>query len=313
MADYQVQSPVAFIIFNRPDTTARVFEEIARARPRKLLVVADGPRPDKPGESEKCTAVRSLIDRVDWECEVLRNYSDTNLGCKKRVSSGIDWVFANVEEAIILEDDCLPHHAFFRFCDEMLERYRNDQGIMQISGANLLSSLYSAKESYLVSRYGGIWGWATWKRAWQQYDVTMKKWAKKKRDIHWLASVCETRAEAKNRVRSFDLALEGGIDTWDLQWIFCKLICNGLSIIPKANLIENIGFGVGATHTQQTPDELYRGKRQNLEFPLVHVSEVKRDPIYDVQYSERFFRCDSSLSGHLRHLVKKVKRYVFNI
>ena len=132
-----MKTPVAFLIFNRPDTTAKVFEAIRQAKPPKLLVVADGPRSDNPSEAEKCQAAREIIEQVDWECEVLTNYSDVNLGCKTRVSSGLDWVFDNVEEAIILEDDCLPHPSFFPFCEKLLDNYRDDKRIMDIRRNNM--------------------------------------------------------------------------------------------------------------------------------------------------------------------------------
>ena len=120
MKNWQLNTPVAFLIFNRPHTTQRVFAEIAKARPPKLLVVADGPRNDRPGEAELCAQTRAIIDQVDWDCEVLTHYADKNMGCKKRIASGIDWVFTQVEEAIILEDDCLPEASFFQFCEENL-------------------------------------------------------------------------------------------------------------------------------------------------------------------------------------------------
>jgi hypothetical protein len=136
MTKFQLKTPVALIIFKRPDTTERVFETIRQAKPPKLLVVADGPRTDQPGEAEKCAATRAIIDRVDWDCEVLKNYSDSNLGCGLRPATGISWVFEQVEEAIVLEDDCVPHPTFFRFCEELLEYYRHDERIMSISGIN---------------------------------------------------------------------------------------------------------------------------------------------------------------------------------
>ncbi len=137
MAEWQLKTPVVFIIFKRPDTTERVFEVIRQTKPTKLLVVADGARTDRPGEADKCAAVRAIIECVDWDCKVLKNYSEINLGCGKRVSSGLDWVFDNVEEAIILEDDCLPHPTFFRFCEELLERYRYDTRVSSISAQNV--------------------------------------------------------------------------------------------------------------------------------------------------------------------------------
>src|SRR6185369_14461868 len=170
MADWALTTPVAFIIFNRPDTTEKVFAEIARARPPKLLVIADGPRAGRAGEADRCAATRAIIDRVDWDCKVLTNYSDVNLGCKNRVASGIDWVFEQVPEAIILEDDCLPDPTFFRFCEELLIRYREDERISQICGANFQFGRKRSNDSYYFSRYNHIWGWASWRRAWQHYD-----------------------------------------------------------------------------------------------------------------------------------------------
>src|SRR5712692_5523584 len=144
-------TPVALIIFNRPETTARVFAEIAKARPSRLLLVADGPRLDHPEDVEKCTATRAIVEQVDWPCEVLTNFSEANLGCKMRPVSGINWVFENVEEAIILEDDCLPHPSFFPFCQELLERYRDDQRVMMIGGTNLLGEWRTGAQNYFFS------------------------------------------------------------------------------------------------------------------------------------------------------------------
>lgn len=156
MIDWRLTTPVAFLVFNRPDTTIRVFEEIRRARPPKLLVVADGARADRPGEAEKCAQVRAIVEQVDWECGVLKNYADDNMGCKRRISSGLDWVFANVEEAIILEDDCLPHPSFFRFCEELLRRYRDDERVMMISGDNFQFGKKRTDYSYYFSKYPHI-------------------------------------------------------------------------------------------------------------------------------------------------------------
>lgn len=161
MPEFQLTTPVAFIIFNRPDTTEKVFAEIAKAKPPKLLVIGDGPRVSRQGEAEKVAAARSIIQCVDWDCEVQTNFSDVNLGCKRRVSSGIDWVFEQVEEAIILEDDCLPDPTFFRFCEELLARYRHDQRIGMISGDNFQFGSRRNDDSYYFSKYVHIWGWAT--------------------------------------------------------------------------------------------------------------------------------------------------------
>ena len=177
MDSFQLNTPVAFIVFNRPGTAKRIFAEIAKAKPPKLLVIADGPRGTLLGEAQKCMATRDVINRVNWPCEVLTNFSEVNLGCKKRVSSGIDWVFEHVEEAIILEDDCLPHPTFFRFCQEMLERYRNDDRIGMISGDNFQFGRPVGQDSYYFSKYVHVWGWASWRDRWRNsYDVHMGLW-----------------------------------------------------------------------------------------------------------------------------------------
>lgn len=274
-------TPVAFLIFNRPDTTERVFAEIARAKPSKLLVVADGSRPDKPGEAEKCAAARAVIEGVDWDCEVLKNYSDVNLGCKRRVSSGLDWVFDNVEEAIILEDDCLPSPSFFMYCQELLEYYRNDTRVMQISGSNFFDSCM--EESYFFSKYGPIWGWATWKRAWKHYDVTMRFWPMvKQKKLHY--DFCFNANEAKVREETFDAIYSGTIDTWDFQWVFTRYINSGLSITPAENLVTNIGCGEDATHTKNKSDIRAFRERKELASPLKHpvfmIKNFELDQLY---------------------------------
>lgn len=249
MSEFKLESPVAFIIFNRPDTTERVFSEIAKAKPTKLLVVADGARTNRVGELEKVIATRAIIERVDWDCEVLTNYSDVNLGCKRRVSSGIDWVFEQVEEAIILEDDCLPDPTFFRFCQELLERYRNDQRIGMISGDNFQFGHRRNDDSYYFSKYVHIWGWATWRDRWQSsYDVELKKWPAI-RDGGWLEDILGNKKEAASWKGVFIRTYKGEIDTWDFQWVFANWLEGRINVMPSVNLISNIGFGADATHT----------------------------------------------------------------
>ena len=288
-----MKTPVAFIIFNRPDTAERVFSEIAKARPSRLLVIADGPREDRPGELEKCKASRAIIDRVDWPCEVLTNYSEVNLGCKNRVSSGIDWLFGQVEEAIILEDDCLPEPSFFQFCEEMLERYRHDERIGMVSGTNFLDNKITIDESYYFSNYMTIWGWATWRRAWQAYDVKGTVWSKLKNE-KFLDSYFVSKLERKYWTYAFDGVYEGRIDTWDYQWVLCNWAQSRLSIVPKVNLISNIGFRSDATHTSK--QSIYAAMSTDaLGFPLSHPRLQYANPLADslsarAQFTSVFFR-----------------------
>jgi hypothetical protein len=274
-----MKTPIAFIIFNRPDTTEKVFEAIRQAKPSILLVIADGARKDKLGEAEKCNATRAIIDGVDWECEVRTNYSDVNLGCGKRVSSGIDWVFQEVEEAIILEDDCLPHPTFFQFCDELLEYYRHDSRIMAISGDNFQNGRKYTDASYYFSRYMHVWGWATWRRAWKHYDFTMTKWPEIK-DGGFLKSVLERKELIVYWTMIFDMMHKSEIDTWDHQWAFACWNQNGLNIVPEVNLVSNIGFTADATHTKRD-SPLANIPVCPVQFPLAHPKFVMRNAASD--------------------------------
>lgn len=276
MPDFQLTTAVAFIIFNRPDTTERVFAEIAKARPPKLLVVGDGPRASHSGEAEKVAVTRAIIKRVDWDCEVLTNFSEVNLGCKRRVSSGIDWVFDQVPEAIILEDDCLPDPIFFRFCQEMLERYHHDQRIGMISGDNFQFGRRRNDDSYYFSKYVHVWGWATWRDRWLgSYDVTMARWPKV-RDEGWLDDMVDNRGEAAYWQGNFESVHRGEIDTWDYQWVFANWVEARMSITPAVNLISNIGFGRDATHTTGESNLANLGLTP-LSFPLIHPIGVIRN------------------------------------
>jgi len=266
MPSWILNTPVALIIFNRPDTTALVFQEIAKARPPKLLIIGDGAREDKPDEIEKCAQARAIIEQVNWDCEVLTNYSDVNLGCRHRISSGIDWIFEHVNEAIILEDDCLPDQTFFRFCEEMLERYQEDERIGMIAGSNFLFGKKHGTASYYYSSSVSIWGWATWKRAWRHYDRDMKKWPQVQKK-GWLKSLLLNRREHKHWSKHFQRTYDGQIDTWAYQWVFANWLQGWKSVVPNRNLISNIGFGDGATHTKD--NSVYSNiKIEPLEFPL---------------------------------------------
>ncbi len=277
--DFRLTTPVAFIVFNRPETTIRVFEQIRKAKPETLLLIADGPRPNKKGEYEKCREVKKIVDNIDWECKVLKNYSDINLGCKKRISSGLQWVFENVEEAIILEDDCLPNPTFFRFCQEMLEKYRSEDRIMHISGTNVHLNPDPTDNSYYFSKYPHVWGWATWKRAFQNYDVDMRDWPEH-RGYKLLNEIISDAWYRKYLVDVLDDIYKGYVDTWDYQWNYAIWKKKGLCVSPNRNLISNIGFGAGATHT---PKKNIFADREtyNLLFPLVHPRGINADPDKD--------------------------------
>jgi hypothetical protein len=302
MPEFELKTPVAFIIFNRPDTTERVFAEIARARPPKLLVVGDGPRNNREGEAEKVAAARAIIDRVDWPCEVVTNYSEANLGCKIRVSSGLDWVFEQVPEAIILEDDCLPHPTFFRFCEELLERYRDDQRIGMISGDNFQFGLTINHDSYYFSNFNHIWGWASWRSRWQHdYDVQMKSWPQVRdggRLMDWVIDKYE-RDALKD---TFERVYQGGIDTWDYQWAFASRLNGRMAVMPNVNLISNIGFGADATHTTGE-NEFSNMLVSPINFPLKHPTMFFVSRLLDGNFAKR--AAQNSLKHRIKSALKK--------
>lgn len=267
MIDFVLTTPVVLLVFNRPDSSARVFSAIREARPSKLLIVADGPRSDRPDDILKCAEVRRIVEKVDWPCTVLHNYADINLGCRLRVSSGLDWVFEQVTDAIILEDDCLPDQTFFRFCQEMLDLYLHNEKIMMISGSNLLGEWKSAAQSYHFSNNGGIWGWATWRRAWQHYDVNMPQWRVPVSRLK-VSEVLGGGKLYRTRAIDFDRTLSGRVDTWDYQWNFAQLLQSGLAVVSAVNLISNIGFNADATHTVNPRNLFAKIPTFSCQFPL---------------------------------------------
>ena len=243
---YKHQIPVLFLIFNRPDKTQQVFGEIRKARPQQLFIAADGPRPHVPGEAEKCQKTRQITEQIDWDCEVNTLFREHNLGCGKAVSSAISWFFEHVEEGIILEDDCVPHPSFFYFCQEMLNRYRDDTRVMHVSGSNFQFGQKRGDGSYYFSRVVNVWGWATWRRAWQLYDFDVKSYPKLLEESVLKDVFCSTNL-IRLYTRTFGNVYHCIWDNWDQQWIYALYTNNALSVVPNKNLIANIGFGSDAS------------------------------------------------------------------
>lgn len=257
-------TPVALIIFNRPDLSQIVFNAIRQAQPEQLFVIADGAR--FPEEYQKCEQARHIIQQVDWDCIVLTNYADTNLGCRQRVSSGINWVFENVEEAIILEDDCLPHPSFFRYCQQLLEHYRKDERIWCISGDNFQDGQWHGNGSYYFSNYGHCWGWASWRRAWQHYDHDLSNW-QTVRDGHYLSSILDSELEIKYWCEIFEkLDKLGQPNSWAYPWAFTCWQNSGLAVVPNVNLVSNIGCRSDGTHIA--------GESKFANIPVQDIGEI---------------------------------------
>jgi hypothetical protein len=271
-----MQTPVALLIFNRPEITSRLVDEIIRAQPPKVLVFADGPRPDHPEDAALIAATKTVVSEAPWPCEVLTNYSETNLGTKYRPATGLDWVFQNVEQAVLFEDDCLPHPSFFRFCDELLERYRDDERVMMISGNNFMGGRRLTTDSYLFSHYAGIWGWATWRRAWRHYDVELREWPAV-RETRFLQDVLQNEDEVTFWRQCFDRIISGETQTWDHQWQFACWAQRGLSIMPAVNLCTNVGFGPTAQHYKEFDPKLAAVPVEEMNFPLQHPQSIVRN------------------------------------
>jgi len=296
-----LKTPVLFLIFNRPDCTQKVFNEIRKAKPKQLFIAADGPRENISKDKEKCKKTREIVKNIDWDCEVKTLFRDKNLGCKYAVSGAIDWFFENVEEGIILEDDCLPSQSFFWFCQDLLRRYRNDNRVMHIGGhyhLNKKTKFYNY--SYFFSIYTPIWGWATWKRAWKEYDVEIKTYPQFKKEKQ-IKNIFKRKISQKNREKILDKVYRGAIDTWDYQWDYSLRINNRLAIRPTTNLVENIGFNKDATHTSHNSKII---KKDEINFPLNHpiffIENVEEDKKLSKKIIDKF-----SIQKIVKNILKK--------
>jgi len=303
-----LSTPLVFFIFRRVQMTRQVFEVIAQAKPTHLLIIADGPR--NSNEALQCAETRAIVEHIDWDCDVKRNYSETNLGLKQRFSSGLDWVFQQVEEAIILEDDCLPDPSFFGFCQEMLAFYRDEPRVMHISG-DYFHAPFSIRESYYFSRYPHIWGWATWRRAWLNYDSDLNDWALESTQKDFLEQF-PNPAERHFWKHTFDAVRAGTINMWDYQWVFACIANDGLSINPRVNLISNIGFGDEATHTKTVDRRVANLETQKLPFPITHPKALLPNKYLDAKTVKLFFSEPSRLRRMLSRIRTMIRSIVIN-
>ncbi len=294
----------------------RVFQTIRNIMPPTLFIVADGPRNET--EAEYCKEVRKIVEQIDWPCRVLRNYSESNLGCKKRVSSGLDWVFTHADKAIILEDDCLPNNSFFFFCQEMLEKYKNHKEIMHIGGVNMQEkgerkeTDMNILKSYYFSRIAQIWGWATWSRAWKKYDVSMADWPRVK-DEKRLSTILKKPVFIDYFEYLFQRMYNGELTTWDVAWTYTCMKENGFAIIPQENLIENIGFGKGATHSKTHKGNFGNMKTKEMTFPLIHPDKIHIDENADNIIYKKVFGIQQRIGQRVLWFVKSNSPYSYKL
>ena len=271
-----------FIVFNRPAPTLQVLKQIRKAKPKLLFVAQDGPRLGNEDDRHKVKKVLELIkETVDWDCKIEYLVRETNLGCRRAVSEAINWFFEYVDRGIILEDDCFPEQSFFRFCDETLDFYQNDPRIGAICGTRL-GKTKSSESSFSLSFYGGVWGWATWKNRWQTYYKSHSKW-NSPFVLYKICSCFSSRNEFLNVMNV--LAATRNHDTWDFHWFFTRLANRFLTVVPRVNLISNLGFGKEATHTTGTNEDLAELPISPHEFPL-QFPDIEVDRIYDTTYAQ---------------------------
>lgn len=293
---HAVNTPVLLIVFNRPATTRRVFESIRAARPKRLYVAADGPRADRVGEAQLAEEARKIATNVDWPCEVKTLFREQNIGCQHAVTGAIDWVFKNEEQAIILEDDCVPSPAFYQFCEEMLATYENDERVMHVGGYTVAKM--RDKASYRASKFVAGWGWATWRRAWKKFDLNI--------DPATVFTSVDMRAIFGSQAEILRSSLlsqltNTQLSVWDVQWFLSILANGGVSIMPATSLIKNVGFGADATHTREI-SHLAKIDRGTLTWPLVKPLELRPDPRLDEEYLKIVYHGADFLTRVVRKL-----------
>ena len=243
-----MNTPILILLFNRPKETKILINRLRNIKPLKIYISQDGPRNQSPNDIILCQSVRDIIKDIDWNCEIKKKFNKVNLGCRASVSSALNWFFENEENGIILEDDCIPSNSFFNFCEQMLNRYKNSENIYSISGSNFQNNKKIGNGDYYFSKYAHCWGWATWKRAWKNYDDDMKFWTKLKTSHLW-NKLHPIFFEKKYWLKVFDSVYNRKIDSWAYVWLASVWNVGGKSIIPNTNLIVNIGFNEFATNT----------------------------------------------------------------
>ena len=320
-----IDVPVAIIFFNRSDTLAKVFEQVKIAKPSLLFLVQDGARDGNSKDVESIQKCREVVNDIDWECEVVQDYSEVNLGCGARVSSGITNAFKKVDRLIILEDDCVPSQSMFRFCKEILEKYKDDERINMISGMNHLETYDLNGDSYFFCKTGSIWGWATWKRVWGNYDYNMTflndqftntKFKNLNLPKHYLKDYIQT-GNSRKKV----LTNGGRLTAWTYQFGMLRHLFSQLVIVPEKNLISNIGINNESTHGVDSLLKLPKGlrmvfniNRYELHFPLRHPKYIIEDTLYDKKVHRimggppiiKFYR---RLEGITRNILSRDKVY----
>lgn len=293
--DYELTTPVAFITYIRLDTTKQAFEAIRKAQPMKLYHISDAANSDE--KQKKVEEVRAYVkNNIDWPCELITNYASSNMGCKNRIISGLDWVFSKEEKAIIIEDDVVVSHSFFRFAQEILDKYSDVEEVMMVTSGNGVTS-YKNDADYLFSRNCSIWGWATWRRAWEKNDGNLTNWPKYKKE-KVLYQFYDERA-ARKYERGVESVYRGELNTWDYGWLLAKAINKGYEVVPRVNMVRNVGIETEeATHNSKIDIELVSN---DISFPLKHPQKIEWEEEYDKAYADIWYQ-----TGKVELLIRRI-------
>lgn len=295
------ETPILLIIFNRPDKVQKLIKALEIVKPKRLYISADGPREDRPEDKEKCAEARKIAQSISWPCEVKTNFYDKNNGCKWGPIKAINWFFENVEEGIILEDDCIPDESFFKFCEELLQKYRDHNNIMHISGNNFQDGILRGdkKSSYYFSKYTHSWGWATWKRAWNNFYKAIEKFEEYDNSKQIKQTHLSKKAQ-RYWIKNFRKTIREN-NSWDSLWMYAVWFNDGLSILPQNNLVSNIGFGTDATHTKAL-EKIAFMKTQEIP-AIIHPKNNLPDKVADEYTFNKMFKI--TLWAKITNLIKK--------
>lgn len=310
----ELYTPVVLITYIRFDTTVKVFEQIKKVRPAKFYHISDAAY-----DIDKQVMVKKIRDyiasNIDWDCEFFSEYASENLGCKKRVCSGLEWVFQHEDRAIILEDDVVPSKDFFFFCQDLLEYYKNDNRVMMITGHKRAPEYY-IESHYTFSNYCSIWGWATWKRAWDKNDPDMTQWPALKKNK--VLKKIYGQDVALRLTREIDMVYKGELNSWAYPWQLSKIVHGGVEIVPSDNLIQNIGMGgEDATHSFDKDFDIPIG---TINQPIMFLDDVQVDTQYDMAIACKEFKIGimekiirslvpQSILTNGRHFIEKINRF----
>ena len=300
------QTPILFIIFNRPEITQKVFNQIKQIQPMHLFIAADGPKTNRLEDLRKCEDTRNIINQINWPCELKTLFRDENRGCGYGPAEAVTWFFEQVEQGIILEDDCLPDPSFFFYCEQLLQKYMNDPTIYLVCGTNPMLKWKEKEFSYLFAKLGWTWGWATWRRAWNNFDYTASLWntMEGKRRVEQFLSNEDYFNHFSQEFNQYFKTVRN--DVWDFQWLLCRFYNSGYSIVPTRNLISNIGTGMDATHTGDIQITYMNLPVYSADFSL---KSGNKDQLFDWYIFERFN--NPTKRSFLKKIILKIVKMIF--